>query len=336
MAITTQERIVALMFSDVKKYSSIRDDRLYAAFGEQLHEFRERNLPATEAVLSNTWGDGLFVVTNTAPIMLEIALKYLAFFETTNWQRIGFPFHLMPRIGLHLEQATLHVEDGTVVRVSGGEINTASRIEPVVEPGQIYCSESFYLHARTRSASNVQFVSLGNRSLAKEAGLMHLYSVTLDDSLRSSRKSPQSVRKMRLRKNHTQLDRDNYLSESFAMVSDRFRLLLQSLSDGDPDVEVRVISSDDRMLSAAIYVQGQKASGAKIWLGGSFDRGINFSYNEDPQDTSMNEMLTVEDDGHELGLRPMGMFVLSPEKKLLTPEQAACYLWDGATKHLTV
>jgi class 3 adenylate cyclase len=57
----------------------------------------------------------------------------------------------------------------------GTNISLAARIEPVTEPGQIYCSQAFAALAAAEGIGDFAFECLGERLLAKDAGTLTLY-----------------------------------------------------------------------------------------------------------------------------------------------------------------
>jgi hypothetical protein len=69
------------------------------------------------------------------------------------------------------------VENGNVKDVVGKNVNSAARIEPVVEPNEVFCSETLY--QLLSSGGNMYFkgVQLGRRNLAKDFGEMELYKL---------------------------------------------------------------------------------------------------------------------------------------------------------------
>jgi len=58
-----------------------------------------------------------------------------------------------------------------------------------------------------------------------------------------------------------------------------------------------------------------------------FSNGITYSVSERGDDSSMNESLSVDDDGYMLFLRPMGMFIRDPSEQKLTYEGGAESYW---------
>ncbi len=322
------------MFSDVKDYSSIQSDVLYGQLNDAMRRFGAAYLEAPEVLYKNTWGDSLVVVSSTATSLLDIAFQLNSMFRDTNWTAKGFHFALKLRIGLHLEQATIQRHQGVVVDVSGTEINTAARIEPIVEPGQIFCSELFYFHVKGKCARNVRFTALGERPLAKNAGTMPLYAVTKSARSVSETVAPQSIPTVRVRKEFSDRDKDEYLTSTFIQLCDKFLSLSKDLSNQDKDVEIKHSKPASDMLCVTYYIQGNRKTGAKIWLGTGMNYGIHFSHNEDPSDNSMNESVHVSTDGYALGLEPIGFLLTSRDKKIMNPEDLANYFWKAVIRYL--
>lgn len=56
--------------------------------------------------------------------------------------------------------------------------------------------------------------------------------------------------------------------------------------------------------------------------------GIAYSASESSYDNSINESLSVDDDGYSLFLKPLGLFIGNRAGKKLTHEGGAEYFWS--------
>ncbi len=161
-----------------------------------------------------------------------------------------------------------------------------------------------------------------------------------DEDLSPTQKAVPRMPMPRLPKQFTQRDKDLFLRNGFTVVKRCFQSALDELSRSDQQVETDFTPVHDLKFIAKIYVRGAIASQCKIWLGG-FTSTTVIAYSEGQfridDDNSYNDTLSVDNDGQSLGFRPFGMWNGArgyPSKDLLTPEQAAEYLWRRFTETL--
>jgi hypothetical protein len=135
---------------------------------------------------------------------------------------------------------------------------------------------------------------------------------------------------LRVRRAFADHDRDTFLADSFEYIAVYFENSLGELATRNPHLKTQYRRRDANSFEAVIYSDGKQASKCGIWLGaGSFMGGIAFSHAGLGNGNSYNESMSVADDGHNLGLKPMGMaFHFSGQRDtLLTQEGAAEYFW---------
>jgi hypothetical protein len=138
----------------------------------------------------------------------------------------------------------------------------------------------------------------------------------------------------------TQRDKDMFLRNAFVVVKGSFQEALQELGRSYQEVETDFAEVTNFKFVSTIYVRGNVAKRCKIWLGG-LSSSDSIAYLEGQQvndsDSSLNDMLRVEDDGQSLGFKPSGKWFGGPqleEDGLLSAEQAGEYLWRRFTEHL--
>ena len=136
---------------------------------------------------------------------------------------------------------------------------------------------------------------------------------------------------LRVKKQFTDHEKDQFLDEAFEYIANYFENSLTELKERNPEVDTRFRRIDSNHFSAAVYMNGVRKSGCRIWMGDRFFTGsIAFSFNENGNDGSMNESLSVENDGYSLFLKPMGLAMLGrvASNKQLTNQGGAEYLWS--------
>lgn len=149
---------------------------------------------------------------------------------------------------------------------------------------------------------------------------------TIATSVRSSN--------LRIKQQFTDRDRDRFVEESFNFIADFFESSLAELQQRYAPIETAFRRIDRHRFAAAIYVNGKKESSCRLWLGGQLGDIAYASGDSGPENT-YNEALTVKDDGYSLFLQPLGLhFFGSSDRKALTEQAAAEYLWSILIEHL--
>ena len=135
---------------------------------------------------------------------------------------------------------------------------------------------------------------------------------------------------LRLRKEFTEADKDDFLHKAFDFIAEFFEASLQELQVRNPGIECRYRGVDSNCFTATIYRDGKRRAECAINLGGGVRRGgITYSADASSRGTSYNEELTVEHDDQTLYLKPLlGMAFHGTREAKLTMEQAAEHYWE--------
>ena len=133
---------------------------------------------------------------------------------------------------------------------------------------------------------------------------------------------------LRLRQIFSDRDRDHFLSEAFEFLARFFENSLNELEARNPGVEVAFRRIDANRFTASIYRAGENAARCKIWIGGIGTQGIAFSHDANPDNSSLNETMSVEASEQALVLRPLGMQMRHVPEGGLGLEGAAEYYWS--------
>ena len=143
----------------------------------------------------------------------------------------------------------------------------------------------------------------------------------------AARRRPRSSN-MRLLKDFTEAEKDNFLHEAFEFIAEFFDGSLQELQSRHPDIECRFRRIDANTFTATIYRGGKRQAECAINLGGGFrERGITYSMNAASRGSSFNEQLSVHHDDQVLFLKPLGMSFHGATDTKLSVEQAAEHFW---------
>ncbi len=143
------------------------------------------------------------------------------------------------------------------------------------------------------------------------------------------------VGKLRLKKQFTEQDRDDFLDESFETVAKFFQDTLAGVASDNPGFVGKFKRINANHFTAVIYRDGKNVARCGIRLGGLGGGFTNqIVYSNDPNATnSMNEGVSVADDGEEMFLKCSGMsrMMKSQQKDLLTPHDVAELFWEILT-----
>ena len=142
---------------------------------------------------------------------------------------------------------------------------------------------------------------------------------------------------LRMKKEFTDKDKDDFLESSFEYLANFFENSLKELQERNPQIESRFNRIDKARFTASVYLNGRKISACKIWLAGSnsFAGEIGYSNNDSGGENSFNESLSIVDDGYSLFLRPMGLaLAFSSGSEHLTQQGGAEHLWGIFVKPL--
>jgi len=331
-------QVCGILFSDVVSSSSSQDDRIISEIQGHLQNFVKKQVSAEKCIFHNTWGDGLVIICNDPNDCLEYAVNLRDWYKNRNWMRLGMSQAVSVRTGLHTEKLTVNKDGDSVTSVFGKHVVLTARIEPIVPPGQIYCTETFYLHVRDESDRYVGFKDIGVRELAKSFGGMKLYQVMAGEEKTPEPTKPDStpfsVTIPRIRKEFSDAEKKEFLEMGFKHICDYFLKASQRLQESDNDLEIQTKMNSTTKLISEVFVKGSKGASCQIWLSTeNYSTGIHYSEQIQTKDNSYNKSLHVYSDGYTLLFQSMGMINFSSEKNL-NYQQAAELLWQGLIRQL--
>ena len=340
----SKELIASIMFVDIVGYSKITEDLLKQEFQNKFNEIINSVFTPHNHFYQNTWGDAVFICSYGCLELAESALKLRDQIRTTNWKKIGIINELKIRIGLHTQKIILRYENEKVTRVTGKGIDLTARIEPIVESNHVYCTSRFYEHLQDEDHLNISGVALGKKKLAKDYGEMDLFDLSWENEQSIVEKTEDniSIPIPKIRKEFTDKEKQDFLDTSYNLIANYFDKAAEQLSKSDNRVEVNFQKVSDIIFTLHIYVDGSEKSKCKIWLtqGGFMSNSIAYSegFTKVFNETSMNDNVTIEDDGFELSLRVLGFGLFGDQgmqrKEKLSPTEVAEYFWKRVISKL--
>lgn len=135
---------------------------------------------------------------------------------------------------------------------------------------------------------------------------------------------------LRLKKEFTEKDRDDFLRSTFDYVCKFFEGSIKAIGERNPDVTGNFDRIDSRRMAAILYRNGKKIAECSVRLEGlSRSDGIAFSHDTSATLGSFNEMLSVEARDQNLHRKSMGMAWRGGDRETqLSQEAAAEFLWE--------
>ena len=144
--------------------------------------------------------------------------------------------------------------------------------------------------------------------------------------------------KLRLKKELTEQDRDTFLDEAYEVIAEFFQDTMSNLPAESAGFVGKFKRVNTNHFTAVIYINGENVAQCGIRLGGADGAFTNqIVYSNDPNATnSMNEGVSVDDDGEQIFLTSTGIssMVRSDRKARLTPHEAAELFWEILTWRL--
>jgi class 3 adenylate cyclase len=172
-----RRQIRTMLFADMEGYSKLREHETPQFFVHFLGAI-ERALGAAgdRPAFGNTWGDGLYLVFESAAQGAGFALRLRDEIARTDWAGAGLPAEMNIRIGMHTGPV-FRTLDPIIKQENffGSHVTRAARIEPVAAPGSVYVSEQ--MAAALAASGTAEFACdyLGPLNLAKQFGRERIY-----------------------------------------------------------------------------------------------------------------------------------------------------------------
>lgn len=141
---------------------------------------------------------------------------------------------------------------------------------------------------------------------------------------------------LRIKRKFDDHERDVFLEDSYEYMARYFDGSLQELSARNPHLKTRFKRLSETSFAAFIYDGGERVAQCSIWYGGSSfgSTGIAYSVSGEAQRNSLNESLSIVDDGYTLQFKPLMQMFGDRREEPLTQQGAAEYYWSIFIKPL--
>jgi hypothetical protein len=142
--------------------------------------------------------------------------------------------------------------------------------------------------------------------------------------------SSERTSNLRIKRKFDDHERDEFLENSYEYIARYFDGSLQELSVRNPHIKTRFKRLNATSFATSVYDGGERVARCSVWYGGNTfgSPGIAYSQTGEVQG-SLNESLSVVDDGYTLQLKPLGMQAFNNrEQRSLSQQGAAEYYWE--------
>jgi class 3 adenylate cyclase len=162
-----QTKTTNIMFMDVAGWSSLSAPQIFDYVRKVLPKLNEHLALGS---FRNTWGDAVVATFDNAKDAAEAALKIRDLFRGT-YEHDGLPESLSCRIALHQGDPIVLKNAVTGHRdIFGQGVHVAARLEPIVEPGHVFCTKKFADALAENKGAAPRAIPLGTVDLAKGFG----------------------------------------------------------------------------------------------------------------------------------------------------------------------
>jgi class 3 adenylate cyclase len=170
-------RVVGLLFADVAGFSKLTEEQIPPFVRQYLGKVAEVLSEAAEQpLLSNTWGDGLYLVFPGVRETGRFALRLSDALHAVDWTQYGLPATLALRIAVHAGPVYACTDPVTGrLNFLGAHVALAARIEPITPPGAVYGSGAFAALAKSYQIDDFVCTYVGQTPLAKAYGTFPMY-----------------------------------------------------------------------------------------------------------------------------------------------------------------
>lgn len=137
---------------------------------------------------------------------------------------------------------------------------------------------------------------------------------------------------LRIKKTFSDHEKDKFLDGAFEYISKFFEGSLIELQTRNEGITYRFRKIDSQTFTSSVYVDGKAKSECTVYYGGNngfgFQKSIKFCYGIVDSRNSLNESLSVADDGYQLFLNSLGFVRTRQTDIKLTFEGSAEFFWE--------
>jgi class 3 adenylate cyclase len=173
----SDSKVMALVFGDAVNFSKLQHEH-FPIFEKEVWGLVENILQEMRLIpaLSNTWGDGLYMVMQDLGQAARFSLILAERMASTDWKSKGLPQDIGLRVGIHAGPVFESINPLTKnVSYIGASVCRAARIEPITPAGQVFVSQEFAALVASEHSNKFNFSYVGSLSMAKNYGTFPMY-----------------------------------------------------------------------------------------------------------------------------------------------------------------
>ena len=175
--IELKRHMKAMIFADVKGYSNLKENQLpqfitlWFKHLQRIFKKHESNM-----LFSNTWGDAIYLVMDSALAATRVSLELIQLFGDKDFTRLNLPEDMGFRIAAHI--GPVFEGYNPLIRKNeyfGTHVTQTARLEPCTPVGSVYVTEPFAALLSMETAGSYRCEYVGNLPLPKNYGRIRMY-----------------------------------------------------------------------------------------------------------------------------------------------------------------
>jgi adenylate cyclase len=175
--IELKRHMKAMIFADVKGYSSLKERQLPQFIANWFHHletiFKHHS---GEILFANTWGDAIYLVMDSVSSAARVSLDLARIFSDKERAELGLPEDLGLRVATHVGPI-FEGYNPLIHRTEyfGTHVTQTARLEPCTPVGSVYVTEPFAALISIEAPGVYRCEYVGNHPLPKNFGKIRMY-----------------------------------------------------------------------------------------------------------------------------------------------------------------
>ena len=175
--IELKRHMKAMIFADVQGYSSLKEKQLPQFLSLWFQHLQKIfNTHKSDMLFSNTWGDAIYLVMDSASSAARISLDMIQIFNDKEFVKLDLPEEMGFRIAAHI--GPVFEGYNPLIRKNeffGTHVTQTARLEPCTPVGSVYVTEPFAALLSMEAAGVYRCEYVGNLPLPKDFGRIRMY-----------------------------------------------------------------------------------------------------------------------------------------------------------------
>jgi class 3 adenylate cyclase len=175
--IELKRHMKAMIFADVKGYSSLKEKQLPQFIAKWFHHLQQiLSHHSKDILFANTWGDAIYLVMDSVSSAARVSLDLARIFSDKERAELGLPEDLGLRVATHVGpifegyNPLIHKKE-----YFGTHVTQTARLEPCTPVGSVYVTEPFAALISIEAPGVYRCEYVGNHPLPKNFGKIRMY-----------------------------------------------------------------------------------------------------------------------------------------------------------------